>query len=291
MLEEKIINSKELESSHRSLVHWPFGKRKEAQPVLYLFRGKPEEWFDKPKERQGRNVATIVDHLYHLGYMKPFVIVCPDTSLLLRGEEFFPCAFDLVNPPPGAKNGKYCRFFTEEYFRKIEDELFGEEASARAIGGFSLGSLAAFTIAFHRYDLFRAVSSYDGAFLYWNYDHPHGFGPEENDLRLDWFPYWFGSPPEFEAFVSQNPVSLLQNAAGKRLYGLMRMKYFMHSSAERHVTANAWREERMARELTENGCTLGFDEVLLSAEAKHDWYWVDEHLYRLLPHLSSILWQ
>ena len=291
MLEEIIVNSKELCAQHRSLVYWLDDKKRVGQPVLYLFRGNPEEWFAKPQERQGRNIETVVEHLVELGYMRPFVIICPETNLTVDGRDCFTCAFDLAAPPDGENSGKYCRFFTEEYFPLIEKELFGDLATKRAVGGFSLGSLAAFTIGFHRYDLFSAISSYDGAFLYWNYDHPQGCGPDENDLRLDWFPYWFGEPPELQAFLRQNPYSLLQNAAGKRLHGLMRMKFFMHSSAERHVTANAWREEKMARGLVEAGCSLEFETILLSPEAKHDWYWVDEHLYRLLPPLSTILWQ
>ena len=291
MVEEIVVKSKELCSQHRSLVFWPEGRSKVAQPVLYLFRGKPEEWFAKPKERQGRNLEIVVAHLNALGYMRPFVIVCPDTTLTVNGQDFFTCAFDLSEPPAFTNSGKFCRFFTEEYFPLIENELFGDMATKRAIGGFSLGSLAAFTIGFHRYDLFSALASYDGAFLFWNYDHPHGCGPDENDLRLDWFPHWFGVTPDLQSFLRQNPYSLLQTAAGKRLHGLTRMKFFMHSSAEDHVTANAWREEKMAHGLVEAGCSLGFDSVLLSPEAKHDWYWADEHLYRLLPPLSKILWQ
>ncbi len=312
MVETIVLESGVLAREHRSLVYWPQGDCRGPQPVLYLFRGRGEEWFAKPPERHGRNLVSVVEHLIDLEYLSPFVIVCPD----IVEEECHYCAFDLAEPPPSLGTGKYRQFFTEEYFDLIEKKLFGGEqasenashttahssthhatvhssthATARAIGGFSLGSLAAFTIAFLRPDLFTAVSSYDGAFLYWNYDHPEGYGPPENDLRFDWFPYWFGSSPDWNSFVQANPHSLLQNAAGRRLHGLSRMTYFMHSSAEDHVTANAWREDKLYRALLECGFQQGFEEVLLSPDSVHDWYWVDEHLYRLLPPLSRLLWQ
>ena len=69
MVEEIILESKELQSQHRSLVFWPKERSRVAQPVLYLFRGKPQEWFAKPQERQGRNIETVVEHPYEFGYL------------------------------------------------------------------------------------------------------------------------------------------------------------------------------------------------------------------------------
>jgi len=287
------IDSRVLGRRHRSLVLVPAtvagGTRPvpPSLPVLYLFRGRPDEWFDRTPERAGRNVETVLHHLLELGYMPPLVMVFPDSmARVVRGGEVQGCAFDLVDG--GEALG---RFWLDEYFPALEREVYGanQEPRARAVGGFSLGSLTAFSLAARAPSRFRAVTSYDGAFLFWNNDHPAGTGTPENDLRLDLFPDWFGLDPSYEVYCRAAPEPLFASAAGRNLDELRRLVFFQHASAEDHPTANAWREWRMRDMVHACGCRQGFDEGLLDEAARHDWYWVDEHLYRLLPRLAAVL--
>ncbi|MFC1742939.1 alpha/beta hydrolase [Candidatus Riflebacteria bacterium] len=294
MIEKITLQSRILNTFHQAIVYIPdaFCHISSNLPVLYLFRGKSEEWFEKPEERGGRALFYVVEDLISKGYMQPLAIVCPD--ICDENGKIFSCGFDLKalldRDIPGIGSGNFRDFFIAEFFPWIENKFsFAGKAHLRAIGGFSLGSLTAFSLAFTRPELFSVLSSYDGSFLFWYYDHPEGTGPQENDLRLDLFPYWFGLPPDLEHFRRHNPFDILYWADGDEAKAIARLKIFQHCANETHITANNWREARMAQILKDYGMDNQFKSLCLHPNAKHNWYWVDEHLYRLLPPLSKIL--
>lgn len=78
-----------------------------------------------------------------------------------------------------AMDDRYTRFIVDEMLPLVaKDYNLTNNPDQRAIGGTSSGAIAAFTVAWHRPDMFRKVYSGIGSYV------SIGFRPEENPIKL-----------------------------------------------------------------------------------------------------------
>lgn len=76
-------------------------------------------------------------------------------------------------------NDRYSRFIVDEMLPLVaQDYTLTDDPEQRAIGGTSSGAIAAFTVAWHRPDMFRKVYSAIGSYV------SIGFRPEETPIKL-----------------------------------------------------------------------------------------------------------
>ncbi len=78
-----------------------------------------------------------------------------------------------------AMSDRYARFLIEEMIPEVEKKYnMTNDPEQRAIGGTSSGAIAAFTVAWHRPDVFRKVYSTIGSYV------SIGFRPDEDPVKL-----------------------------------------------------------------------------------------------------------
>lgn len=78
-----------------------------------------------------------------------------------------------------AMNDRYARFIVDEMLPLVaKDYNLTDDPNQRAIGGTSSGAIAAFTVAWHRPDVFRKVYSSIGSYV------SIGFRPNETPIKL-----------------------------------------------------------------------------------------------------------
>jgi enterochelin esterase family protein len=103
--------------------------------------------------------AAVFDSLVHAGDLRPTICVFVNPGKNLTGQRSF--EYDNMD-------GAYARFLIDEIVPFVERELrvkLSDEPRHRYLCGFSSGGICAFTVAWHRADVFGRVLSHCGSFV------------------------------------------------------------------------------------------------------------------------------
>lgn len=252
-------------------------------PAVLLFRGAPEEWLnpEQDESRDMRTALTVLNDLIAKAYMPPLALVLPCTTNIRQdawisyGRAKHP---ELIASPEGLGTGDMDRFIDEELIPHVLKT--GLVLDRFAIDGFSLGGAASIYHALRRPERFVSLGSFDAALLDWEFDNPEIYPETPSDLRLDWFPYLCGYPPDEAHFRAHNPLDLIQS-------DFILPPAMIHHAAEEHPTANNWRVRLF---LDQSEIDNQAELAMMHIASAHNWYWCDEHLYRTLPFHADYLY-
>ncbi|MCB0667393.1 MAG: hypothetical protein KDC80_16310 [Saprospiraceae bacterium] len=112
--------------------------------------------------------------------------------------EVYPDSLGTRNPNNRAQeydamSDRYARFIIEEMLPEVAKEYrLTDDPEQRAIGGTSSGAIAAFTVAWHRPDVFRKVFSGIGSYV------SIGFRPQEDPVKL--------GGQDYPALIRREPI-------------------------------------------------------------------------------------
>lgn len=285
MIHELTINSTTLQCKTTVLIVTPDTKTSPC-PAIVLLRGKAKEWLNphEDKSRRGRNLISVYHDLRQKGFCKELAFILPQTCndsescFISHGEALHP---ELINDNSAIGQGRIDTFLDQELIPLCaQSQLI--DTKRLSIDGFSLGGSSAIYHALRRPELFRSCAAYDGAFLDFDFDNPLVTPDTPSDLRFDLFPYLFGFPPNEKIFRKQNPIDMAKAGLATHLPPAM-----IHFSNNQSPESNGWRVQRFLKEAQIKNHAQQPD---LDEASDHQWWWVDEHLYRSLPFHSHFLY-
>lgn len=255
-------------------------------PLISIFRAKPDEWFQSRLDhsRGKRNVFTVVKDLIDHDYLKPCGFVFPQTSNNANNEFYFAAQVQQKNlcldPPEIILDVDYfCDVFLTDLATKYPVDI-----RRVSLDGFSLGGFTSLSYSFSRPQRFVSTGSFDGSILDYEMDNKRINPKTQSDLTFDTFPYLYGEDPDEVAFRAQNPLDILQRSDSVVPENL----FIMHSSEET-PTSNKPRVLKFLVSLRNRGIVNSAPNALLHENSMHEWYWVDEYLFRSLPFHSQCL--
>ncbi|MEO8147400.1 MAG: alpha/beta hydrolase-fold protein [Bacteroidia bacterium] len=124
------------------------------------------------QDMQPMNMKHIMEEVWKKNVSKPFIIVAPYAKHRL---EEYGVANNLDFKHRGKMAANYTTFITYELLPQLMQKLAIKEFEEIAIGGFSLGGLSAFDIAWNNPDLFTKVCVCSGSFWWRRRDLRHGY--------------------------------------------------------------------------------------------------------------------
>ncbi|HWI52954.1 MAG TPA: alpha/beta hydrolase-fold protein [Symbiobacteriaceae bacterium] len=286
-IEKLTIDSAALGSRRQVNLYLPPGyDRGDAHyPVVYLLRGHEYEWLDNTssESRKGRNAALIADGLIMAGAMPPVILVLP--PMASANKEIIALGVNLPNPrlargAPGVGPGRFEDFVVREVipavdreFRTIADRRY------RGIDGFSLGGFTSISLAMRHPELFASAGAYEGSFVYPGGRRPDG-QPDEylNEEMKD----TFGSPPDLALLQRVSPMDLAESLPAE---DLERIAFHIQSAPVGRGDQD--RAALLVRRLGARGIGNSFQPMEMP-DAKHGWYWADDHLLQVLPRHAAV---
>lgn len=169
-----------------------------------------------------------------------------------------------------AMNDRYSRFIVDEMLPLVaQDYTLTDDPEQRAIAGTSSGAIAAFTVAWHRPDVFRKVYSAIGSYV------SIGFRPEENPIKL--------GGQDYPALIRREPIRPIQIFIQDGINDLSNKWGNWFLANQQMVSAMAYANEN-ADKLEVPGPRYQFTAVWTDGE--HN----DKHPGALLPEGLKWLW-
>lgn len=253
----------------------------EKLPLITLFRAGPEEWFQSRQDdsRGKRNLFTLTIDLIEKSFLKPCGFLFPRTNTR-DGSRYYFSKGPFVQEPKG--EAVLSQQFFEEKLLPHLAENYPVDIERVSLDGFSLGGYTALSYSFTNPQRYKSTGCFDGALLDFHFDNRSISPDTPSDLCFDEFPYLFDAEPSEEYFRSQNPLDLAQR-------GQFPPNLFVMASADTHPTSNRPRMEKLAEFMHNHGVVNHAQELIIDENSRHEWYWVDEYLYRALPFHSHKL--
>ncbi len=266
---------------HKSMnIYLPpgYGGGTEYYPVVYLFRGHEREWINRDEDasRRGRNIQDVADELYAQGKIGKMILVMPglsseDNTIPGLGVNFVQVS--AAGGKAGVGSGQFEDFllqdaipFVDSHYRTIPSR------TQRGVDGFSLG------------ELFGSAGAYDGTLMWLDLDDPRTPGSLDDQTWLgsSLFDPAFGRPRNVLAMLRYNPCNLMRDASPDRLALLATCQFLIHSAGNEQA-GNLRRSQHMVQVLNSQGLANSFQDIRLSPNAEHNWYFADEHMRLTLP--------
>ena len=247
-------------------------------PLVVLFRAHPNEWFQSRQDssRGKRNSYLVISDLIAKGYVKPAAYLFPATCNSSL-DEFYFCD-DLSNPEKRNNQENYLthKLFEEELLAHVCHE-FDLDFNRVSLDGFSLGGYTSLVYSFMSPNRYVSTGSFDAAILDYYYDNKEQTPDTKSDLRFDFFPYIFGGTPDRETFEKMDPIWKVHNQQD------IPKNLFISASNCNKEHSNKARVFRLIQAMKDkeicNHCTT----EIIDENSSHEWFWVDEYLYRSLP--------
>ena len=124
------------------------------------------------QDMQPMKMKQIVEDVWKKKISKPFILIAPHTHNRLE-------EYGVVDHPDFKRRGKlassYSTFITYELLPQLKQKISVSDFEEIAIGGFSLGGLSAFDIAWNNAELFSKVCVCSGSFWWRKKDLKHGY--------------------------------------------------------------------------------------------------------------------
>lgn len=257
--------------------------QRERLPVLYLFRGHETEWINPRQDppRGGRTVIDVYEDLLAARNVGRMLLVFPGIS---SDDGTIPGMLTNFKAPvrkPGLGSGRFEDYFVQELIPYV-DRRFGSYGAARGTDGFSLGGFLAIKIAAQYPDLFGSAGAFDGTFFWDDPDDPHSIAPFDQTFRNAMFDPAFGAGDQrdLQYAAANNPCNLIRNGHG---HALRQITWLIEYGPEQREPddSNFYRGEHLRKTLARKWIYNRGRGALKNA--RHTWYWADEHLRYTLP--------
>jgi enterochelin esterase-like enzyme len=258
-------------------------------PVLYLFRGHEREWVNIAEDTSRHRSTAIedIDHGISAGQLPAMLVVMP--GLNSSNNHVPSLGIDMPVSPDGGHDGlgtgRFWTFLNEELFGRITCDYPQTNGGLRLAAGFSLGGFTVSLLAIHRPGYFHHAAMYDALFMWPGHCDPREEGKGETDpiwRRSALFDTALGNPRDAEAMRVWNPTDTLKRADAQRLRELKRTVFWIASADADGQFGNRDRSRYFGRLVRSKGLHLGFDSIVFSPSAAHNWHWTDRFLIRFL---------
>lgn len=267
-----------------------YGAEHEYYPVVYLFRGHEREWVNREEDssRRGRNIQDVADQLYAEGRIGKMILVMPglasdDNTVPGLGVNFVQVSS--AGGKAGIGTGRFEDFLVQDVIPYIDGHYRTiPSRTQRGVDGFSLGGYTAMMLITRHPELFCSAGSYDGTLMWLDLDDPRTPGTLDDQTWLgsSLFDPAFGRPRNVQVMLSYNPCNLVRDASEQRLVLLATCQFLIHSAGSEQA-GNLRRAQHMVEVLRSRGLENQFQEIRLSPNAEHNWYFADEHMRVTLP--------
>ncbi len=284
-------------------VYLPSGYEQSSRryPVLYLFRGHEDEWFNPYQDhsRGGEAVQHLADDLIQRRKMGEMLIV--GVGLTSDDGQVQGLGVNFLNPRaakkyPGVGSGRFEDYFVHDLIPHI-DATFRTIADRehRGADGFSLGGYTAVMLAVKHPDLFGSVGCYDGSHMFRNLDDPR-LNLTTNDDPLwvrtdDMFAPAFRKPRrkkyDIDHLLSYNALNLLEQMSPDEKARVQSIHFYITSAAFDGFQGNRDRAIHLMTLFALHGIENRADSLILSNDAHHNWKFADLHLRLTLPRHSQ----
>lgn len=270
-------------------------------PALYLFRGHDKEWFDPYQDhtRGGAAIQHLADELLQAGAIGEMILV--GVSMASDDGQVFGLGVNFLNPGKARKHkgvgsGRFEDYFTRDLVPHIDAAYRTiPERAGRGADGFSLGGFCSVMLAVKHPRLFSSVGSYDGSFMFRNFDDPRYTLRKKSD-RLwvrsdDMFAPAFRSPGQksydIDHLLSYNPLNLLEKLSPEARQEVRGIKFYIKAAAYDGYQGNRDRSLHLVTLFQLHGIENHASALILSSDAHHNWKFADLHMRETLQKHSE----
>ena len=283
-------------------IYLPPGYKKSDKryPVLYLFRGHEDEWFDPYMDhsRGGCAIQHLADELIRNGIIGEMIIV--GVSMTSDDGQILGLGINMLNPKAakmhkGSGSGKFEDYFIEDVISHIDSTYRTiPDRACRGMDGFSLGGYTSVMLAIKHPHLFSSVGSYDGSHMFRDLNDPrHSLGKHDDFLwvRNDkMFGPVFRKPGkkkyDIEHLLSYNPLNILDELFGYEKGLMQSIRFYIRTAAFDGFQGNRDRGVHLVTLLQLHGIENQAPSLVLSSDAHHTWKFADLHMRETLKQHS-----
>lgn len=270
-------------------------------PVLYLFRGHEDEWFNpyQDNSRGGVAVQHLADELIRSGAMGEMILV--GVGMTSDDGQVYGLGVNFLNPRrvrkhPGVGSGRFEDYFVQDLVSHIDASYRTiADREHRGMDGFSLGGYTAVMLAIKYPHLFSSVGSYDGSYMFRNMADPRLNGAPHNDalwVRSDgMFAAAFREPGhkthDIQYLLTYNPLNILEKLTSDERRVVQSIRFYITCAAWDGLQGNRDRSIHLMTLFSLHGIKNSADSLILSDDARHTWQFADRHLRTTLPKHSE----
>ncbi len=294
VVESKEFYSPALGVRKRYKIYLPPGYHAGEQryPVLYLFRGHEDEWFNPYQDhsRGGVAVQDLADELIRAGQVGEMIIV--GVSMTSDDGQVYGLGINFLNPAlvrqhPGIGAGRFEDYFIRDLLPHIDAEYRTLAKPAyRALDGFSLGGYTSVMLAVKHPGLFASAGSYDGSHMFYNLNDPRRrLGKHDDQLwvRSDAMFAPAFRPPRRRRYhiaylMAYNPLNILESLPAAQRRIVAKTRFFITSAAYDGLHGNRDRAVHLITLFHMYGLQNRAESLILSSDAHHTWKFADLHL-------------
>ncbi len=266
-------------------------------PVLYLFRGHEDEWFNPYQDhsRGGEAVQHLGDDLIRRRRIGKMLIV--GVSSTSDDGEVQGLGVNFLNPRavqkhPGVGSGRFEDYLVYDLIPHI-DATYRTIADRehRGADGFSLGGFTAVMLAVKHPELFGSVGCYDGSHMFHNLNDPRlNFTTFDDPLWVrndDMFAPAFRRPRhkkyDIDYLLSYNTLNLLEQLPPQEKAKVQSIHFYITSAAFDGFQGNRDRAIHLMTVFALHGIENRATSLILCNDAHHNWKFADLHLRLSLP--------
>ncbi len=269
----------------------------DCYPVLYLFRGHENEWFNPAQDptREGQAVQHLLDRMINDGEIDPLIVV--GAGLTSDDGQIYGLGVNFLNPDHAAKHegvgsGRFEDFITKDLIRHIDSNWRTiPDYRFRGSDGFSLGGYTSVMLGVKHPRLFSSTGSYDGSHMFYDMKDPRKPRGENNDdlwcRRDSMFAAVFRKPGKraysAEHLRAYNPLNILEDYSKKDKRRLSRNCFYVTTAANDGFQGNRDRGIHLMTILQQHGIENKAESLILADDAAHTWKCADQHLAATLP--------
>lgn len=269
-------------------------------PVVYLFRGHENEWFDPYMDhsRGGNGIQNLMDELIEGGISGEMILV--GVSMTSDDGHIFGLGINMLNPK-GAKGrkgigtGQFEDYFVNDMITHIDSTYRTiPERECRGMDGFSLGGYTSVMLAIRHPELFSSVGSYDGSHMFRDMNDPrYSLGKYDDYLwvRDDrMFGPVFRKPGkkkyELQHLLAYNPLNILDELFGYEKGLMQSIHFYIKTAAFDGFQGNRDRGVHLVTLFQLHGIENKAASLVLSSDAHHTWKFADLHMRETLQRHS-----
>lgn len=290
-----------IEKTYRIYLPPGYAESNQRYPVVYLFRGHEDEWFNPGQDdtRGGSSVEDLANELIGNGEIGEMIIV--GVGLTSEDNQIHGLGVNFLNPGlvrkrKGIGSGQFENFFVKDLIGHIDTTYRTlPSPDARALDGFSLGGFSSLMFALKYPHLFTSIGSYDGSFMFYNLQDPRiGEGDCRDHLWLrddSMFAPAFRPPGkkkyDREYMLTYSVGNILENYPEKQKQQLSSLRFFITCAAYDGFQGNRDRSVHLMTLLQLHGLQNSAPSLILANDALHNWKFADLHLRKSLPFHSA----
>ncbi len=273
-------------------------------PVLYLFRGHEDEWFNPYQDhsRGGVAVQHLADELIQAGDIGGMILVGP--SLMSDNGQVYGLGVNFLDPDAASKHagigtGRFEDYFIEDVIGHIDRNYRTiPKGAARGADGFSLGGYTSVMLAMRHPKLFSSVGSYDGSHMFWKlrdprYNKPHDFNDTLWVRNDKMFAPVFSAPGErnydLDHLQSYSALDVLHNLSPAKRKQVQNIRFSIKTAAYDGHQGNRDRGVHLVTLFQLYDIFNDAGSLVLSSDAHHTWKFTDLYMRENIKHHAAAL--